>query len=213
MTRAGHSPAVRTRLRDLFVGFVGIGAMSFGGGLVAWIRREAVQRRGWMDDRQFLTSYGLCQIVPGANNVNLAVFIGSELRGVPGAIIAVVGLLLPPIAFYVAIGAIYLDAGGRSLRRGARPLPGRDGRRGHRSQHRHRLPHGTKEPEFCSRRDDRGRHRGLYRDYRRVVALGARRSDPHEPDSDLDHAQVMFCSSSPACSRCCRCLRSAGGRA
>ncbi len=108
MTPPGHSPAVRTRLLDLFVGFVGIGAMSFGGGLVAWIRREAVQRRGWMDDRQFLTSYGLCQIVPGANNVNLAVFIGSELRGIPGAIIAVVGLLLPPIAFYVAIGAIYL---------------------------------------------------------------------------------------------------------
>ena len=97
-----------TRLSELFVGFLNIGAMSFGGGLVAWIRREAVQRRGWMDDRQFLTSYGLSQIVPGANNVNLAVFIGSEQRGIPGAFVAVVGLLLPPIAFYVAIGAIYL---------------------------------------------------------------------------------------------------------
>lgn len=108
MTPPGHSPAARTRLLDLFIGFGGIGAMSFGGGLLAWIRREAVQRRGWMDDRQLLTSYGLCQIVPGANNVNLAVFIGSELRGIPGAFVAVVGLMLVPIIFYAVIGALYL---------------------------------------------------------------------------------------------------------
>lgn len=109
VTPRGHDPGARTRLRDLFVGFLNIGAMSFGGGLVAWIRREAVQRQGWMDDRQFLTAYGLSQIIPGANNVNLAVFIGSELRGIPGATVSVVGLLLPPIAFYVVIGAVYLS--------------------------------------------------------------------------------------------------------
>jgi chromate transporter len=95
-------------LSELFLGFVGIGAMSFGGGLVAWIRREAVQRRSWMDDTQFLTAYGLSQIVPGANNVNLAVFIGCEQRGIPGAVVAVAGLMLVPIVFYVAVGAIYL---------------------------------------------------------------------------------------------------------
>jgi len=108
LTPPGHGGAGRVRLRDLFLGFLSIGAMSFGGGLVAWIRREAVQRRGWMDDTQFLTAYGLCQIVPGANNVNLAVFIGSEQRGVPGAIVAVGGLMIIPIAFYVVVGAVYL---------------------------------------------------------------------------------------------------------
>jgi chromate transporter len=69
--------SVRTRLTDLFLGFLNIGAMSFGGGLATWIRRETVQRRGWLDDRQFLAGYALSQIVPGATNVNLAVFIGA----------------------------------------------------------------------------------------------------------------------------------------
>lgn len=105
MTRRGE----RTPLADLFLGFLSIGAMSFGGGLVAWIRREAVQRRGWMDDTQFLTAYGVCQIIPGANNVNLAVFIGSELRGIPGAVAAVLGLLAMPIAFFAVAGAVYLE--------------------------------------------------------------------------------------------------------
>ncbi len=107
-TAGSRHEAPRTRLSLLFLGFLSIGAMSFGGGLVAWIRREAVQRRHWMDDTQFLTAYGLCQIVPGANNVNLAVFIGSELRGIPGAVVAVIGLMVVPVAFYVVVGAIYL---------------------------------------------------------------------------------------------------------
>lgn len=98
----------RAGLTELFLSFLGIGAMSFGGGLVAWIRREAVQRHGWMDDTQFLAAYGLCQIVPGANNVNLAVFIGWEQRGIPGAVVAVAGMMLVPILFYAAVGAIYL---------------------------------------------------------------------------------------------------------
>jgi len=50
-----------------------------------------VERRGWLDDQQFLTGYALSQIVPGATNVNLAVFIGTQLRGVPGVSGALAG--------------------------------------------------------------------------------------------------------------------------
>ena len=60
--------------------------MSFGGGLAAWTRREVVQMRGWLDDKQFLSGYALSQLVPGATNVNLAVFIGTQMRGALGAI-------------------------------------------------------------------------------------------------------------------------------
>ena len=79
----GTRPA--PRLASLFAAFVSIGMMSFGGGLAAWIRREVVQRRGWLDDQQFLSGYALSQLVPGASNVNLSVFIGAQLRGVPGS--------------------------------------------------------------------------------------------------------------------------------
>ncbi len=88
----GNREPRRPSLASLFVGFVSIGMMSFGGGLAAWIRREVVQRRGWMDDQQFLSGYALSQLVPGATNVNLSVFIGAQLRGVPGAVAAVLGL-------------------------------------------------------------------------------------------------------------------------
>jgi chromate transporter len=105
----GKDPA-HTPLADLFLGFFSIGAMSFGGGLAAWIRRETVQRRGWLDDRQFLAGYALSQIVPGATNVNLAVFIGAQLRGLAGAVVAVIGLMAVPVGLVMAAGALYAAA-------------------------------------------------------------------------------------------------------
>ncbi|HET6197995.1 MAG TPA: chromate transporter [Acetobacteraceae bacterium] len=101
-------------LGALFLSFLTIGSTSFGGGLLGWIRRELVERRRWIDDQQFLASYGLSQIVPGATNVNLSVIIGSQLRGVPGAIAAIAGLLLVPLALLLALGTLYFASRGIS---------------------------------------------------------------------------------------------------
>jgi len=98
-----HAPS----LAALFGGFVGIGMSSFGGGLTAWVRREVVQRRGWLDDQQFLSGYALSQLVPGASNVNLAVFIGTQLRGVPGAVACFLGLTTPPMLIALLTSAAY----------------------------------------------------------------------------------------------------------
>ena len=98
----------------LFLSFLIIGCTSFGGGLTAWIRRELVERRGWIDDQQFLANYGLSQMVPGATNVNLAVLIGAQLRGASGALIALAGLLLVPLAILLALGGFYFAAHGAS---------------------------------------------------------------------------------------------------
>lgn len=108
----GNREPGRPSLVSLFAAFMGIGMMSFGGGLTAWIRREVVQRRAWMDDQQFLSGYALSQLVPGASNVNLSVFIGAQLRGVPGAIAAVAGLTALPVAIVLGLGAIYLHSRG-----------------------------------------------------------------------------------------------------
>lgn len=110
--RMATPPTSRPTLLSLFVAFSGIGLMSFGGGLAAWIRREVVQRRDWLDDQQFLSGYALSQLVPGATNVNLTVFIGARLRGVPGAIVAVAGLNVLPIAIVLLLGAIFLHTRG-----------------------------------------------------------------------------------------------------
>jgi chromate transporter len=94
-------------LAALFLSFLTIGSTSIGGGLMGWIRRELVERRAWIDDTQFLTYYGLSQMVPGATNVNLSVIIGSRLRGVAGALTAVAGLLLVPAAILLSLGVFY----------------------------------------------------------------------------------------------------------
>jgi chromate transporter len=102
----------RPTLLSLFTAFASIGMMSFGGGLAAWIRREVVQRREWLDDQQFLSGYALSQLVPGATNVNLTVFIGAQLRGIAGAIAAFAGLTTLPVAIVLALGALYLHKSG-----------------------------------------------------------------------------------------------------
>jgi chromate transporter len=106
-------------LAALFMSFLTIGSTSFGGGLTGWIRRELVDKRGWLDDQQFLSCYALSQLVPGASNVNLAVLIGTQLRGVVGALVALAGLLLVPLAILLTLGSFYFAAhgspGGRLL--------------------------------------------------------------------------------------------------
>jgi chromate transporter len=114
-TGSAHAGPTRpTTLIALFGSFLTIGITSFGGGLTAWIRRELVERRRWIDDQQFLSNYALSQLVPGATNVNLAVLVGTQLRGVPGALTAVAGMLLIPLMILLALGTFYFAAHGGS---------------------------------------------------------------------------------------------------
>jgi chromate transporter len=110
-------PAMPTRppsLATLFLAFASIGLSSVGGGLTAWARREVVQRRHWMDDQQFLSGYALSQVVPGATNVNLAVFIGTQMRGSLGALACFAGLTVPPMVVMMTLAALYFETRGMS---------------------------------------------------------------------------------------------------
>lgn len=115
---ANRSTQVHARkpasLAALFLSFLTIGSTSFGGGLLGWIRRELVEKRRWIDDQQFLVCYGLSQMVPGATNVNLSVILGTQLRGVAGALAAVAGLLLIPLAILLLVGSLYFATHGES---------------------------------------------------------------------------------------------------
>ena len=104
----------RPSLGALFVSFMSIGMMSVGGGLAAWTRREVVQKRAWLDDRQFLSGYALSQLVPGATNVNLAVFIGTLMRGRTGALACLFGLTALPLAIVLLAGMLYFHNQGQA---------------------------------------------------------------------------------------------------
>ena len=94
-------------LPTLFWIFFQIGLMSFGGGLSAWVHREIVLKRGWMSEPEFFTGLALCQVLPGVNVVNLAVHVGQRLRGVVGAAVCTVGILLAPFFIVIALATIY----------------------------------------------------------------------------------------------------------
>ena len=76
------SPAEKERvpLLTLMAVFFRVGVTSFGGSTAAWLHREIVERRRWLDDEGFLTALTLAQVLPGANPVNLSIYVGSHLR-------------------------------------------------------------------------------------------------------------------------------------
>jgi chromate transporter len=102
-----HYPLGPPTLGRLFVCFLRLGAVSFGGGMSAWIRMEVVRKRGWIDDTQFLSGLALCQIAPGPNAVNLSIFIGATLLGTAGAAVALSAMLAVPSAILFAAGYAY----------------------------------------------------------------------------------------------------------
>jgi chromate transporter len=81
------------------------------GGVLAWSRRMLVEERGWMTADEFNEAYALCQFLPGPNVVNLSVVFGRRIRGVPGAAVALLGLLGPPFVIVTLIAAAYAQWG------------------------------------------------------------------------------------------------------
>lgn len=104
---APSSTPRRISLWEIAWGFNQISIYSFGGGLSAWSRRVVVEDKQWMTDEEFLSALTLCRIMPGANQVNLAVYVGTRLRGAPGSVAAVVGLTLIPAIIATTLGFFY----------------------------------------------------------------------------------------------------------
>jgi chromate transporter len=99
------APAVT--LPQIFALFGRIGITSFGGGLSAWIYREVVDRRRWLNEDEFLAGLTLAQILPGPNVINISIYIGQRLRGPAGSAVAVAALLLPPMLAAVVLLVIF----------------------------------------------------------------------------------------------------------
>ena len=92
--------------KQLFIGFSKIGMSGFGG-VLPWARRTLVEREKILTSEEFSAILGICQIVPGPNVVNLAVCVGSRFGGARGAVAAVLGLTLGPIAIVMLLATLY----------------------------------------------------------------------------------------------------------
>lgn len=94
-------------LVDLFLQFLIVGAVSFGGGIIAYERILLVEKRKWLNADQFMAYLAISQTMPGLNSVNLAVLTGDYLRGMKGSIIALLGLVLPGSTLVLLLGFVY----------------------------------------------------------------------------------------------------------
>jgi chromate transporter len=94
----------------LFTTYATIALMGFGG-VLAWSRRMMVEERRWMTPEQFNEAYALCAFLPGPNIVNFSVIFGSRIRGPIGAVVALAGLLGPPMVLVTILGALYAHFG------------------------------------------------------------------------------------------------------
>ena len=101
----------RVTLYQIFAAFLAIGATSIGGGLVAYLRRGLVTKRGWVDDPTFVQLLSISEALPGLNGTNIAILAGDHLRGARGAIAAILGICLPGALIMVAAAAAYRSQG------------------------------------------------------------------------------------------------------
>jgi chromate transporter len=100
---------------QIFREFLLIGATSFGGGVVAYLRNSLVVKRAWLDDKQFVELLSISQTLPGLNATNMAVLIGDRLRGLWGATAAMAGMCLPGGLFMYTAAIVYGAHGERPL--------------------------------------------------------------------------------------------------
>ena len=102
----------RAGLLDLFLAFLKIGVTSFGGASRPMMHREAVENHRWLREKDFLAGFAIAQVLPGANPVKLALYVGLRARGVIGATLAVLGMVVPAFCIILLMGFAYRELTG-----------------------------------------------------------------------------------------------------
>jgi len=103
----GPGDAAKVSILEIFLTFLAIGATSFGGGVVAYLRSSLVTKKQWLDDEGFLAALEISQALPGLNATNMSVIVGDRLRGLPGAVAGFVGITLPGALLVFVLGLFY----------------------------------------------------------------------------------------------------------
>lgn len=101
---------------NLFITFLMIGMFSFGGGyaIIPIIEREVLSH-GWMSSQEFVDVIALAGMSPGPIATNSAVFVGYQIAGIPGAVISVIGIIIPSLIIILLIASFFSKIHNHSL--------------------------------------------------------------------------------------------------
>lgn len=102
----GPAPGAVVTRGALFLGFLKIGMLGFGG-IAPWARHVIVEERRWVTEREFAAILGVGQVLPGPNTMNAAVIIGDRFQGVAGVLLCLAGQMAVPLVLVTALAALY----------------------------------------------------------------------------------------------------------
>ena len=110
----------------LFLTFIKIGVVSFGGGygMISLIRDDCLAN-GWLTEEELLNFIAVAESTPGPIAVNMATFVGSSQGGIPGAFLSTLGVVLPSFVIILLIATVFTKllkyAGVKAVLGGIRP--------------------------------------------------------------------------------------------
>ena len=96
-------------LVKLFMAFFKIALFAFGGAysFLPLMKSELVQNQQWLEKAEYLEIIGITKLFPGAISIKFATYTGYKIAGVPGAIIANIANVLPPVLFVMVASLLY----------------------------------------------------------------------------------------------------------
>ena len=98
------------KVKELFFTFLKIGTFTFGGGyaMIPLIKREIVEKKQWLDEKEVFDIIAIAESTPGPMAVNSATFVGSKIAGVAGALFATLGVVLPSFFIILLLANVLL---------------------------------------------------------------------------------------------------------
>lgn len=99
----------RRKYRTLFLSTFQLSACTFGGGfvIIPLMRKKFVEEFHWIGEQEMMDLTAIAQASPGAIAVNASILVGYHAAGIPGAMVTVLGTVLPPLIIISAISMFY----------------------------------------------------------------------------------------------------------
>ena len=106
---------------ELFWSFFQVGLFSFGGGYAAMplIQAQVVDKFGWLSMSEFTDVITISQMTPGPIAINSATSVGMRIAGIPGALVATLGCVVPSCCVAILLAKLYLKYRNLDLIHGA----------------------------------------------------------------------------------------------